>query len=74
MPAGALMFKKCQVLGSDGEIHDGASPAQPEVLIKRAEEDGEMAGVLETNLYVVIDGEVIFVPLSDVRSKTKEGM
>ena len=27
-----------------------------------------------SNLYVVIDGEVTFVSLSDVRGKTKEGM
>ena len=38
MPAGALTFKKGQVLGSDGEIHDGASPTQLEALIRRAEE------------------------------------
>ena len=74
MPAAALTFKKGQVLGSDGEIHDGASPAQMEALIKKAEEDGEMAGISGTNLYVVIEGEVTFVPLSDVRGKTKEGM
>lgn len=74
MPAAALTFKKGQVLGSDGEVHDGASPAQMKALIKKAEEDGEMAGVSGTNLYVVIDGEVTFVPLSDVRGKTKEGM
>ena len=74
MPAAALTFKKGQVLGSDGEIHDGALPAQMEALIKKAEEDGEMAGISGTNLYVVIEGEVTFVPLSDVRGKTKEGM
>ena len=74
MPAVALIFKKGQVLGADGEVHDGASPAQMEALIKKAEEDGEMAGVPGTNLYVVIEGEVTFVPLSDVRGKTKEGM
>ena len=33
-----------------------------------------MAGISATNLYVVIEGEVTFVPLSDVRGKTKEGM
>ena len=66
---GALTFKKGQVLGSDGEIHDGASPAQLEALIRRAEEDGEMAGVSGTNLYVVIDGEVTFV-LRQVRALT----
>ena len=74
LPAAALTFKKGQVLGSDGEVYDGASPAQVEALIKKAEDEGEMAGVSGTNLYVVIDGSVTFVPLSDVRGKTKEGM
>ena len=74
LPAAALKFKKGQVLGSDGEVYDGASPAQVEALIKKAEDEGEMAGVSGTNLYVVIDGSVTFVPLSDVRGKTKEGM
>ena len=40
MRAAALTFKNGQVLGSDGEIDDGASPAQMEALIKKAEEDG----------------------------------
>ena len=31
-----------------------------------------MAGVSGTNLYVVIDGEVTFVPLSDVRGKPRQ--
>ena len=35
---------------------------------------GQVAGVSGTTLYVVIDGSVTFVPLSDVRGKTKEGM
>ena len=54
LPAAALTFKKGQVLGADGEVHDGVSPAQMEALIKKAEEDGEMAGVSGTNLYIVI--------------------
>lgn len=74
LPAAALTFKKGRVLGSDGEVYDGAFPAQVEALIKKAEDEGEMAGVSGTNLYVVIDGSVTFVPLSDVRGKTKEGM
>ena len=45
-----------------------------EALIKKAKEDVEMAGISGTNLYVVIQDEVTFVPLSDVRGKTKEGM
>ena len=52
MPVGALTFKTGQILGTDDEIHDGASSTQLEVLVKRAEEDGEIAGVSGTNLYV----------------------
>ena len=73
-PALALTFKKGQVLGSDGEMHDGASPELKEALIQKAQEDGEMAGISGTNLYVVIEDTVTFVPLNDVRGKTKEGM
>ena len=73
-PVSALTFKKGQVLGADGEIYDGASPEQEAALVRKAEEDGEMAGISGTNLYVVIEGDVTFVPLNDARGKTKEGM
>ena len=73
-PVSALTFKKGQVLGADGEIYDGASPEQEAALIKKAEEEGELAGVAGTNLYVVLEGKVTYVPLADVRGKTKEGM
>jgi len=73
-PVSALTFKKGQVLGANGEIYDGASPEQEAALIKKAEEEGELAGVAGTNLYVVLEGKVTYVPLADVRGKTKEGM
>ena len=73
-PTMALTFKKGQVLGSDGQVYDGASPEQEEALIKRVEEEGEVAGIAGFNLFVVIEGEVTYVPLSEVRGKTKEGM
>ena len=73
-PAAALTFKKGQVLGADGKIYDGASPEQEEALIKKAEDEGELAGIAGSNLYVVLEGKVTYVPLSDVRGKTKEGM
>ena len=73
-PVSALTFKKGQVLGADGEVYDGASPEQKEALIEKAKEEGEMAGISGTNLYVVIEDQVTFVPLNDVRGKTKEGM
>ena len=73
-PVSALTFKKGQVLGADGSIYDGASPEQEAALIKKAEEEGELAGIAGTNLYVVLEGKVTYVPLADVRGKTKEGM
>ena len=70
----ALTFKKGQVLGSDGEVYDGASPDQEAALIKKAEDEGELAGVAGKNLYVVLEGNITYVPLAEVRGKTKEGM
>ena len=72
--ANALTFKKGEVLGSDGKIYEGASPEVEASLIRKAEEEGELAGVSGTNLYVVIEGKVTYVPLDEVRGKTKEGM
>ena len=71
-PAMALTFKKGQVLGSDGKVYDGASPEQRENIIARATESDETAGVSGSNLFVVMDGDVVFIPLSDLRGKTKE--
>ena len=71
-PATALTFKKGQVLASDGEIYDGASPDERERLIKNAADGGENAGVRGNNLFVVMDDELVFIPLSDLRGKTKE--
>jgi len=73
-PSMALTFKKGQVLGADGQLYEGASPEQEEALIKRAEEEGEVAGVSGSNLFVIIEGEITYVPLSEVRGKTKESM
>lgn len=72
--AQALTFKKGEVLGSDGKIYEGASPEIEASLVRLAEEEGEMAGVSGNNLYVVIEGKVTYVPLTEVRGKTKEGM
>lgn len=68
----ALTFKKGQVLGSDGKIYDGASPEETARLIKNAADGGESAGVRGNNLFVVMDDELVFIPLSDLRGKTKE--
>jgi hypothetical protein len=68
----ALTFKKGQVLGSGGKIYDGASPEETARLIKNAADGGESAGVRGNNLFVVMDDELVFIPLSDLSGKTKE--
>ena len=68
----ALTFKKGQVLGSDGKIYHGASPEETARLIKNAADGGESAGVRGNNLFVVMDDELVFIPLSDLSGKTKE--
>ena len=68
----ALTFKKGQVLGSDGKIYDGASPEETARLIKNAADGGESAGVRGNNPFVVMDDELVFIPLSDLSGKTKE--
>lgn len=68
----ALTFKKGQVLGSDGKIYHGASPEETARLIKNAADGGESAGVRGNNLFVVMDEELVFIPLSDLSGKTKE--
>ena len=47
--AQARTFKKCQVLGCDGQIYDGAYPIEFTKLISVAKEEGKTAGVFVGN-------------------------
>ena len=58
------------MLGPDGTMYQGASPEERERLIKKAAEDGETAGVSGSSLFVVMDGEIMFIPLSDLQGKS----
>ena len=76
--ATALTLKKGQVLGGDGIIYDGASPAQKRALVANAKrkdlfgnEQGA-SGVSGTNLFIVIEDDVVFVPVSEVAGKGRD--
>ena len=71
-PASALTFKKGEVLGPDGNVYTGASPEQLDRLIERAAEQDLPAGVVGNNVFVVVEDQVSFVPVSDLSGKTKE--
>ena len=72
LAASALTFTKGQVLGSDGQIYDGASPDLRDRLIKKAQRTGESAGVTAGKLFVVVNDTITFVPLSDLAGKSEE--
>jgi len=71
-PASALTFKKGEVLGSDGKMHQGASPEQTQRLIANAEESGDVGGVVGNNVFVVVGEGVTFIPINDLRNLPKE--
>ena len=72
LAASALTFKKGHILGSDGQIYDGASPDLRDRLIKKAQRTGESAGVTAGKLFVVVNDTITFVPLSDLAGKSEE--
>lgn len=78
--ATALTLKSGQVLSSDGQVYDGASPDQQEALIAKSKEkgwfgaDGKKSGVQGSNVYVVVQDELVFVPIKEIQGKSKEGI
>ena len=70
--ADALTLKKGQVISADDGVYDGASPEQKEVYIKRANQGGDQAGLAGQNVFVVVDDDIAFVPITDLAGKTKD--
>ena len=68
--AHALTLKSGQVIGSDGNVYDGASPEVTSAILA----SGDTAGVRNGNLFIVIEGSVTFVPVKGLAGKTKEGI
>ena len=70
----ALTLKKGQVIGGDGAVYDGASPQMRDKLANQALEGGKSAGISGNNLFVVVEGTVTFIPLSDLSGKSEKGI
>jgi len=68
--AEALTLKTGQVLGSDGQIYQGASPETRQQLINKVQKGGEIAGVANGNVYVVVGETITFLPLADIQGLT----
>lgn len=72
--AQALTLKSGQVLGSDGNVYDGASPEQQEALISRAQNGGDIAGLSGSSVFVVVGDTITYVPVNDIRGKSNDQM
>ena len=72
--AQALTLKKGQVIGGDGAVYDGASPQMRDRLANQALEGGKSAGISGNNLFVVVEGTVTFIPLSELSGKSEKGI
>ena len=78
--ANALTLKSGEVLSSDGKVYSGASPEQKAALVAKSRStglfggEGKKAGVRGSNIFVVVGESVVFVPLTEVRGKSKEQM
>lgn len=70
--ANALTLKTGQVLGSDGQVYDGASPEQRERLINKVQNGADIAGVTGSSVYVVVGETITFVPLGEIQGLTND--
>ena len=70
--AQALTFKSGEVLGSDGQVYEGASPEQMDRLVEKAKASGDVGGVTGNNVFVVVGENVTFIPVNDLKGLPKE--
>ena len=70
--AQALTFKSGEVLESDGQMHQGASPEQLQRIVEKARSSDEVGGVMGNNVFVVVGENVTFIPISELRGLSKE--
>jgi hypothetical protein len=74
----ALTLKSGEVLGKDGKVYEGASPKERDAIIKNSVgtdwfgNEKKAAGLHGKSFYVVVQKEVVFIPVKDLIGKTKE--
>ena len=69
-PAQALTLKSGEVLGSDGQVHTGASPENMEKMERRFRESGKQSLVLGEMLFLNVEGETVRFGLKELTSKS----
>ena len=68
----AFTIKSGQVWSSDGNVYDFASPDEKKKLIEKHKSGGDQVGVLNNQLFIVMDEDIINIPLSDLQGKSDD--
>ena len=66
----AFTIKSGQVWSSDGNVYDFASPEEKKKLIEKYKNGGDQVGVLNNQLFIVMDEDIINIPMSDLQGKS----
>ena len=67
-------FSTGQVVSSDGEVYDFASPKEQEKLREKFEAGGDQVGVLNNNLFIMQDDGIISVPMGEISGTEKKNL
>ncbi len=75
----AFTLKSGQVLSSDGEVFDGASPEQAAKIVANASREDwtgnkRTSGIVGESLFIILEDEPVFVPLNELRGQSKEAV
>ena len=66
----AFTIKSGQVWSSDGNVYDFASPEEKKKLIEKYKNGGDKVGVFNNQLFIVMDEDIINIPMSDLQGKS----
>ncbi len=66
----SLTIKSGQIISSDGQVYEFASPKEKEFLIKKSITYWKSIGVFNNNLFLIIDEKILFIPLQEIISST----
>lgn len=77
--ASALTLKSGEVIGGDGNVYQGASPETEAAMLKQAGKtdwfgNSKTSGVMGSNLFIVVEDKVTYIPLSELRGKSKDAI
>ena len=67
--AHAFTIQSGQVWSSDGNVYDFASSEEKKKLIEKYKKGGDQVGVFNNQLFIIMDEDIINIPMSDLRGK-----